>query len=106
MKDCLGIINLDENEEKILELTAHRLLGALPIAGRYRVIDFVLSNIRRRDTEKARQGHNAGGAPSRDRQKARKNAGASGRAISRNSPSDHHVRRNANGRAPDRRREV
>lgn len=45
MKDCLGIINLDENEEKILELTAHRLLGALPIAGRYRVIDFVLSNM-------------------------------------------------------------
>ena len=45
MKDCLGIINLDENEEKILELTSHRLLGALPIAGRFRVIDFVLSNM-------------------------------------------------------------
>ena len=45
MKDCLGIINLDENEEKIIELTAHRLLGALPIAGRYRVIDFILSNM-------------------------------------------------------------
>ena len=45
MKDCLGIINLDENEEKIIELTAHRLLGALPIAGRYRIIDFVLSNM-------------------------------------------------------------
>lgn len=31
---------------------------------------------------------------------------ASGRAVSRNSPSDHHVGGNANGRASDRRREV
>lgn len=45
MNDCMGIINLDENEQKIIELTMHRVLGALPIAGRYRVIDFVLSNM-------------------------------------------------------------
>lgn len=45
MKDCMGIINLDESEEKTTELTRHRPLAALPIAGRYRVVDFVLSNM-------------------------------------------------------------
>ncbi|MBQ5696024.1 MAG: glucose-1-phosphate adenylyltransferase subunit GlgD [Clostridium sp.] len=45
MNNCIGIINLDENEQKIIELTRHRPLASLPIAGRYRVIDFVLSNM-------------------------------------------------------------
>ena len=45
MNNCIGIINLDENEQKIMELTRHRPLASLPIAGRYRVIDFVLSNM-------------------------------------------------------------
>ena len=45
MHNCIGIINLDENEQKIMELTRHRTLASLPIAGRYRVIDFVLSNM-------------------------------------------------------------
>lgn len=45
MNNCIGIINLDENEERINELTRHRSLASLPIAGRYRVIDFVLSNM-------------------------------------------------------------
>lgn len=45
MKNCIGIINLDENENKIKELTRNRPLASVPIAGRYRVIDFVLSNM-------------------------------------------------------------
>lgn len=45
MNNCIGIINLDENEQRINELTRHRSLASLPIAGRYRVIDFVLSNM-------------------------------------------------------------
>lgn len=45
MKNCLGIINLDENESRMGDLVKDRSLGAVPIAGRYRVIDFVLSNM-------------------------------------------------------------
>ena len=45
MNNCLGIINLDENEENITELTKHRPLASLPIAGRYRIVDFILSNM-------------------------------------------------------------
>ncbi|MEG2246822.1 MAG: glucose-1-phosphate adenylyltransferase subunit GlgD [Romboutsia sp.] len=45
MKNCLGIINLDENESKMGELVKNRSLASVPIAGRYRVIDFVLSNM-------------------------------------------------------------
>lgn len=45
MNNCIGIINLDEKEQMINELTKHRSLASLPIAGRYRVIDFVLSNM-------------------------------------------------------------
>lgn len=45
MNNCIGIINLDENEKRINELTRYRSLASLPIAGRYRVIDFVLSNM-------------------------------------------------------------
>lgn len=45
MKNVIGIINLHENEEFLKELTRHRLLAALPFAGRYRLIDFTLSNM-------------------------------------------------------------
>ena len=45
MNNCIGIINLDENEKKTTELTRHRPLASLPIAGRYRVVDFILSNM-------------------------------------------------------------
>lgn len=45
MKNCLGIINLDENESRMGELVENRSLASVPIAGRYRVIDFVLSNM-------------------------------------------------------------
>ena len=45
MNNCIGIINLDENEQKTIELTRRRPLASLPIAGRYRVVDFILSNM-------------------------------------------------------------
>ena len=45
MKDFMGIINLSEREDNIKELTYNRPIAAIPIAGRYRVIDFALSNI-------------------------------------------------------------
>lgn len=45
MLDYMGIINLSEREDNIRELTYHRPIASIPIAGRYRVIDFALSNL-------------------------------------------------------------
>ncbi|MDD6793817.1 MAG: glucose-1-phosphate adenylyltransferase subunit GlgD [Clostridiaceae bacterium] len=45
MNNCLGIINLDGNESKMGELVVNRPIASIPIAARYRVIDFVLSNM-------------------------------------------------------------
>ncbi|ATD54026.1 glucose-1-phosphate adenylyltransferase subunit GlgD [Clostridium chauvoei] len=45
MNNCLGIINLDENESRMGELVRYRTLASVPIAARYRIIDFVLSNM-------------------------------------------------------------
>ncbi|MGL5085775.1 MAG: glucose-1-phosphate adenylyltransferase subunit GlgD [Clostridium sp.] len=45
MNNCLGIINLDENESRMGDLVRERSIGSVPIAGRYRVIDFILSNM-------------------------------------------------------------
>ena len=45
MNNCLGIINLDENESRMGELTRKRCLASVPLAARYRVIDFILSNM-------------------------------------------------------------
>lgn len=41
----MGIINLHENENLISEITGSRPLAAVPFAGRYRLIDFTLSNM-------------------------------------------------------------
>ena len=45
MNNCVGIINLDENENRMKGLTKNRVLASVPFAGRYRVIDFILSNM-------------------------------------------------------------
>ncbi|MBD7916616.1 glucose-1-phosphate adenylyltransferase subunit GlgD [Clostridium sp. Sa3CUN1] len=45
MKECIGIINLDEKEGNISELICDNIISAMPIAGRYKIIDFILSNL-------------------------------------------------------------
>ncbi|MEL7568532.1 MAG: glucose-1-phosphate adenylyltransferase subunit GlgD [Dehalobacterium sp.] len=45
MFNALGIINVIEREQTLMELTENRILAAVPIGGRYRVIDFALSNM-------------------------------------------------------------
>jgi glucose-1-phosphate adenylyltransferase len=45
MKDVLGLISLHENEEHLKELTRMRPIAAIPFGGRYRLIDFALSNM-------------------------------------------------------------
>ncbi|HEY3425875.1 MAG TPA: glucose-1-phosphate adenylyltransferase subunit GlgD [Negativicutes bacterium] len=45
MKNVLGLINLNESEEYVTEITKHRPLAAVPFGGRYRLIDFVLSSM-------------------------------------------------------------
>lgn len=44
-KKILGVIDATTYHEDLEELIVHRSLAALPIAGRYRLIDFVLSNM-------------------------------------------------------------
>lgn len=43
--NIMAILNLEEQEEEIRSLTAFRPIATIPIAGRYRVIDFMLSNL-------------------------------------------------------------
>ena len=45
MKDVMGLIFTGENDIHLGELTSLRAVAALPIAGRYRVIDFQLSSM-------------------------------------------------------------
>lgn len=45
IKDYMAIINLEENESDIRSLTANRPIASIPVGSRYRVIDFMLSNI-------------------------------------------------------------
>ncbi len=45
MKECIGIINLDEKEDKLTELIRTRTVSSMIIAGRYKIIDFALSNL-------------------------------------------------------------
>ena len=45
MKDVMGLIYTGENDIHLGELTSVRAVAALPIAGRYRVIDFQLSSM-------------------------------------------------------------
>jgi glucose-1-phosphate adenylyltransferase len=45
LKDYMGIILLNEDEDNIRRLTKNRPLASIPFGGRYRIIDFVLSNL-------------------------------------------------------------
>ncbi len=45
LRNYMGIINLEEDEKDIRSLTGIRPIGTVPVAGRYRVIDFMLSNM-------------------------------------------------------------
>lgn len=45
MKDVMGLIKLTEKDEYISQLTYDRTVAAIPFGGRYRLIDFVLSNM-------------------------------------------------------------
>lgn len=45
MKDMMGIVMADNSELTLNELTELRSIPALPFGGRYRLIDFILSNM-------------------------------------------------------------
>ena len=45
MKQVVGIINLQESNALLRELAATRAVEALPFAGRYRLVDFAISNM-------------------------------------------------------------
>ncbi len=45
MRDTMGIIYTGDSNVSLQELTLRRSIAALPFAGRYRVIDFTLSNM-------------------------------------------------------------
>ena len=45
MSDVMGIIYTSKDDFKLRELTAYRAVAALPVAGRYRIIDFTRSNL-------------------------------------------------------------
>lgn len=45
MKDVMGLIYTSKNEITLRELTVSRAVAALPVAGRYRMIDFILSSM-------------------------------------------------------------
>ena len=45
LRNYMGIINLEESEKNIRSLTKFRPLATVPVAGRYRMIDFVMSGM-------------------------------------------------------------
>lgn len=51
MKELMGVINLDHELDNLNELTYFRCGAAVPFASRYRLIDFVLSNMMRAELE-------------------------------------------------------
>ena len=44
-QDIVGLIYTGEREDELLELTRYRAAAALPMLGRYRMIDFILSSM-------------------------------------------------------------
>lgn len=45
MKEAMGIIYTTKDDLSLRELTTHRSVAALPVAGRYRIVDFILSSL-------------------------------------------------------------
>ena len=45
MKDVMGILYTSRSELSLRELTANRSVAALPVAARYRLVDFLLSSL-------------------------------------------------------------
>ena len=45
MNDVMGIIYTSKDDLTMRELTSQRAVAAIPVAGRYRIIDFTLSNL-------------------------------------------------------------
>lgn len=45
MKNVMGIIHHKKDEEAFCELTKHRCVAAIPFGGKYRLVDFPLSNM-------------------------------------------------------------
>ena len=45
MKDAVGVIYTSKDEFSMRELSSKRSVTAIPIAARYRVVDFLLSNM-------------------------------------------------------------
>lgn len=45
LKDYMGILTLNENDDGLKRLTRNRTIASIPFGGRYRIIDFALSNM-------------------------------------------------------------
>lgn len=45
MNDVMGIVYTSKDDMTLRELTSQRAVAAIPVAGRYRIIDFTLSNL-------------------------------------------------------------
>lgn len=45
MKDVMGIIHHLKNEDALGEISKHRCIASVPFGGKYRLVDFVLSNM-------------------------------------------------------------
>ena len=45
MKDVMGVVYTGENDARLRELTVTRAIAAMPVAGRFRVIDFLVSSM-------------------------------------------------------------
>lgn len=45
LNNCFGILSATESRDNLRRLTAHRAVASIPIGGKYRIVDFGLSNM-------------------------------------------------------------